>query len=87
MTISSIEQNTIIDNKRDTGDRINGEIFIMPALFPDDATLEGANNYCKDPLSAYKATADPDTKADERKEFLLAMIRKSLIISTMGNSY
>ena len=33
----------------------------MSALFPEDATQEGGNNYGKDPLSAYKATSDPDT--------------------------
>ena len=80
--MSSIFQDTIRENERETGNIITGEIFSMSALFPEDATQEGGNNYGKYPLSAYKATSGPDTlyrhqdmKADDRKEFLLAMIK------------
>ena len=55
----------------------------MLLLFPEGATQEGGNNYGKDPLSAYKATSYPNTlyhhevmKADDRKEFLLPMIKE-----------
>ena len=55
----------------------------MSALFPEDATQEGVNNYRKDLLSAYKATSDTDTlyhhqamKSDDRRNFLLAMIKE-----------
>ena len=48
----------------------------MSALFPEDATQEGGNNYGKDPLFSYNATSDPDTlyhhqdmKEDDRKYF------------------
>ena len=54
----------------------------MSAILPDDATQEGGNNYGKDPHSSYKSTSDTDTlyqhqsmKADDRKEFLLSMIK------------
>ena len=76
MTMSSIVQDTIRDNGRDTGDSITGEIFRMSALFPEDATQEVGNNYGKDALSAYKATSYLDTlyqhhamKADDSKDF------------------
>ena len=46
----------------------------MSALLYENANPEGGNKYGKDPLSAYKATSDPDTlyhhqamKADNRK--------------------
>ena len=55
----------------------------MSALFPEDATQEGGNNYGKDSISDYKATSDPDKlyhhqamKADDRKEFLLSMVKE-----------
>ena len=52
----SIVQDTIIENERETGGKITGEIFSMSELFPEDATQEGDNNYGKDPLYPYKAT-------------------------------
>ena len=61
MTMYFIFQDTTRENERETGDRITGEIFSMSELFHEDATQEGGNNYGKDPLSAYKATSDPDT--------------------------
>ena len=57
----SIVQDTIIENERETGGKITGEIFSMSELFPEDGTQERGKNYGKDPLSAYKATSDPDT--------------------------
>ena len=55
----------------------------MSALFPEDETQEVGNNYGNDPLYAYKSTSDPDTlyhhqamKAEDRTEFLLAMIKE-----------
>ena len=81
MTRSYIFQDTIIETEIYIGGSITGEILSMSALFPEDETQEGGNNYGKDPLSIYKATSDPDTlfqhqamKTDDRKEFLLDMI-------------
>ena len=55
----------------------------MSEIFPEDATQEGGNNYGKYPLYSHKSNSDPDTlyhhldmKSDDRKEFLLAMIRE-----------
>ena len=55
----------------------------MSSLFHVDLTQEGGNNYGKDPLSAYKATSDPDTlyhhqgmKSDDRKKLLFALIKE-----------
>ena len=55
----------------------------MSALLYENANPEGGNKYGKDPLSAYKATSDPDTlyhhqsmKADDSKELLLDMIKE-----------
>ena len=83
MTMSSIFQDKIIENERETSDIITEEISSMLELFPEDANEDGGNNYVKDPLSTYKSTSDPDTlyhhqdmKVDDRKEFLLAMIKK-----------
>ena len=54
----------------------------MSALFPEDVTQEGGNNYGKDPLYSYKATSDTDMpyhhqamKEDDRKDLLLDMIK------------
>ena len=81
--MSFIVKDTIRENKRDTGDRITGEIFSMSELLPEDATQEGGNKYGKDPLYPYRATLDPDTlyhhqakKTDDMKAFLLAMIKE-----------
>ena len=56
MSIFFIFQNSFIDNEREIGDSITGEIFSMSELFPEYATQEGDNNYGKDPLYPYKAT-------------------------------
>ena len=56
MTMSSIFQDIIIENKRETCDSNTKEIFNISALLPEDATREGGNTYGKDPLYAYKAT-------------------------------
>ena len=55
----------------------------MSVLLPEDATQEGGKNYGNDPLYAYKANSNPDTlyhhkdmKADDRKDFLLDMIKE-----------
>ena len=76
MIVSSIAQDKIRENERETCDRIIGEIFSMSELFPEDATQEGGNNYVKDPLSTYNATSYLDTlyqhqamKADDSKYF------------------
>ena len=83
MIISSIVQDTIIENERYTGDSITGEVFSISELFPEDATQQVVNNYGKEPLSAYKETSDPETLyhqqamiSDDRKYFLLAMIKQ-----------
>ena len=90
MTMSSIVQDTVRGNERETGDSITGEIFSMSALLPEEATQEGGNNYGKDPLSAYKGTSYPDTlhhhqdmKADGRKQFLFEMIKEVTDKSTI----
>ena len=55
----------------------------MSALFREEETQEGGKNYGNDPLYAYKANSNPDTlyhhkdmKADDRKDFLLDMIKE-----------
>ena len=55
----------------------------MSELFSEFATQDWSNNYVKDPTFAYKETSDPNTlhhhqamKADDRKEFLLVMIKE-----------
>ena len=40
MTMSSIVQDKIIENKWETGDSITGEIFSMSAVLPEDANQE-----------------------------------------------
>ena len=82
MTMSSIFQDKIIENERETSDIITEEISSMLELFPEDANEDGGNNYGKDPLSTYNTTSDPDTlyhhqamKSDDRKDILLAMIK------------
>ena len=64
----------------------------MSALFSEYATQEGGSNYGKDTLSAYKATSDPetlyqhqDTKEENRKELLLAMIKEVTDKTNNGN--
>ena len=55
----------------------------MSALFREEATQVGGKNYGKDPLSTYTETSDTDTlyhhqamKSDDRKDFLLDMIKE-----------
>ena len=83
MIMSSIVQDTIRDNGRETDSIITEEIFSLSELFPENATQEVGNNYDENPLSFYKATSDPDTlyqhqaiKADNRKAFLLAIMKE-----------
>ena len=81
--MSSIVQDTIRDNGRETDSIITEEIFSLSELFPENATQEVGNNYDENPLSSYKATSDPDTlyhhqaiKADDRKAFVLAIMKE-----------
>ena len=64
----------------------------MSELFPEDETWEGGNIYGKYPLFDYKATSDPDKlyhhqfmKLDDRKEFLLDMIKE--VTNQITNRY
>ena len=56
MEMSSIVQDAIRENERETGDSITELIFSMTELLTEDATQEGGNNYIKYPLAASKET-------------------------------
>ena len=55
----------------------------MSELFPEDSNQERGKKYGKDPLSDYKATSytytlyhHQDMKSDDRKDFLLAVMKE-----------